>query len=75
MYDMMNGITGARRVPGDVRAMYPAGSADRKGDVYGMEPIALSAAPAALRRPVKTGRKMSNMYTEADLRFNPGYII
>lgn len=75
MYDMMNGITGARRMPGDARTMYPARSADRKEDVYGMEPIALSIAPAALRRPVKIGRKISNMYTETDLRFDPGYVI
>lgn len=75
MYDMMNGIAGARRMTGDAGAIYPARSADRKGDVSGMEPIALSAAPAALRRPVKHGRKISNLYTEGDLGFNSRYII
>ncbi len=75
MYDMINGIAGARRMTGDISAIYPERSADRKGDVLGMEPIALSAAPAALRRPTKHGRRISNMYTEGDWGFNFKYII
>lgn len=75
MYDMMNGMAGTRRMTGDVSAIYPTRNAERKEDVFGMEPIALSAVPAALRRPAKHGRKVSNFYAEGDWGFNSRCII
>lgn len=75
MYDMMNTFPGARRMAGETGTIYPTGNAERKEDVFGMEPIALGAAPAALCRPVKHVRKISSMYTEGDRGFITRYII
>lgn len=64
MYDMMNAITGTRRMTGYARDICPARHADGNGSVFGMEPIALSAAPAALQRPAKCRRKALNNFAE-----------